>query len=245
MAVANQPALPLGASLEGVGRGLCARVLFNSADRPRKKLITKLDNLIYVFTFNSTSNAPKTMELRFPCASRSSNLPSILPSVAATSFWLVVALKIIDRRPFKAVVYLILISFSLLNLTPQRWDGVPPGAPCPARLCSNTPPTASADYRVDCCLTRSIGGHLRPRPHLSLYFLMGCVSTPQTRVPTAAPSNPMACALYGPIGSSGAISWWCRWPTMEGEGQSRWWVEWRRSCWLLCVLLCFLCPGLR
>jgi hypothetical protein len=51
------------------------------------------------------SNAPKTMELHFPCACRLSHLPSILPSVATTSFWLVVAFKIIDWRPFKAVVY--------------------------------------------------------------------------------------------------------------------------------------------
>ena len=111
MAVANQPALPPGASSEGVGRGRCARVLFNSADRPRKKLITKLNNLFYVFTSYSTSNAPKTVELRFPRASCSSHLPSILPSVAAASFWLVVAFNIIDRRPFKAVVYFILYIF--------------------------------------------------------------------------------------------------------------------------------------
>ncbi len=106
MVVANQPALPPGASSEGVGQGQCVRVLFNLNDRPRKKLITKLNNLFYVFPFNSLSNAPKTMKLRFPYTSRSSNLPSILPSVATTSFWLVVALKIIDRWPFKAVVYL-------------------------------------------------------------------------------------------------------------------------------------------
>ena len=62
MAVANQPALPPGASLEGVGQGRCARVLFNSADQPRKKIITKLNNLFYVFTSYSTSNAPKTMD---------------------------------------------------------------------------------------------------------------------------------------------------------------------------------------
>ena len=36
MAMANQPALLPGASSEGVGQGRCARVLFNSADRPRK-----------------------------------------------------------------------------------------------------------------------------------------------------------------------------------------------------------------
>jgi len=107
MAVANLPALPPGASSEGVAQGRCARVLFNLADRPR----TNLNDLFYVFTSYSTSNAPKTMELRFPRTSRSSHLPSILPSVAAVSFWLVVAFKIIDRWPFKAAVYFILYIF--------------------------------------------------------------------------------------------------------------------------------------
>ncbi len=78
MAVANQPALPPGASLEGVGQEQCARILFNLADWLRKKIITKLNDSFYVFTFNSTSNAPKTMELHFPCTSRLSNLPSTL-----------------------------------------------------------------------------------------------------------------------------------------------------------------------
>ena len=36
MAMANQPVLPPGASLERVGRGRCVRVLFNLADRPIK-----------------------------------------------------------------------------------------------------------------------------------------------------------------------------------------------------------------
>ncbi len=138
MAVANQPALPPGASSEAVGRGRCARVLFNSADRPRKKLITKLNNLFYVFTFNSTSNAPKTMELHFPCASCLSNLPSIQPSVAATSFWLVVAFKIFDRQPFKAAVYFILNIFVDQFATPN--DGtVSPHALPAQRASAHTP----------------------------------------------------------------------------------------------------------
>jgi hypothetical protein len=107
------------------------RVLFNSADRPRKKLITKLNYLFYVFTFNSTSNAPKTMELRFPCASGSSNLPSILPFVQATSYWLVVVFKIVDRRPFKAAMYFILIFLSI-NLPPQTMGRCPPTRSLPS-----------------------------------------------------------------------------------------------------------------
>ncbi len=53
------------------------------------------------------SNAPKTMELRFPHAFRSSHLPSILPFVAAASFCLIVVFKIINQWPFKAAVYFI------------------------------------------------------------------------------------------------------------------------------------------
>ena len=72
------------------------------------------------------SNAPKTMELCFPRASRLSHLPSILPSVVAASFWLVVAFKIIDRRSFKVVVYFIYYTFLSLNSTPQTMGRCPP-----------------------------------------------------------------------------------------------------------------------
>jgi hypothetical protein len=47
--MANKPTPPPGASVEGVGQGRCARVLFNSADRPRKKLVTKVNEFILVF----------------------------------------------------------------------------------------------------------------------------------------------------------------------------------------------------
>jgi len=139
MAVVNLPALPPGASSEGVGRGRCAGVLFNSADRPRKKLISNLNDLFYVFTSYSTSSAPKTMELRFRRASRSSHLPSILPSVAAASFWFVVAFKIIDRRPFKAAVYFILYIFVDQFAAPN--DGMVSPHALPTQLASAlTPP---------------------------------------------------------------------------------------------------------
>ncbi len=88
------------------------------------------------------SNAPKTMELRFPCASRSSHLPSILPSVAATSFWLVVALIIIDRRPFKAPVYFIFYIFLSINLLPQTMGRCPP-----MRSPAHAPPLQHPPYR--------------------------------------------------------------------------------------------------
>jgi hypothetical protein len=92
----------------------------------REKIFTKLNTFILLFTSYLMSNAPKTMELRFPRTSRLSHLPSIFPSIAAASFWLVVVFKIIDRQPFKAVVYFIFVSFSLLNLTPQTMGRCPP-----------------------------------------------------------------------------------------------------------------------
>ena len=47
--MANKPTPPPGASVEGVGQERCARVLFNSADRPKKKLVTKVNEFILVF----------------------------------------------------------------------------------------------------------------------------------------------------------------------------------------------------
>jgi hypothetical protein len=51
-----------------------------------KKIFTKFIEFILVFTSYLTSNAPKTMELRFPRASHSFHLPSMLPSIATASF---------------------------------------------------------------------------------------------------------------------------------------------------------------
>ncbi len=133
------------------------------------------------------------MDLRFPCASRSSHLPSILPSVAAASFWLVVALIIIDQRPI----------FCQSIRRPKRWDCVPPCALPPMRLCSNNPPTASADYRVDCLLSSLIGGHLRPRPCLPLYFFVRPIWMLQLTELATARAHRMPRASFRPIGISG------------------------------------------
>ena len=138
MAVANQPALPPGASSKGVGRGRCARVLFNSADRSRKKLITKLNNLFYVCNSYSTSTAPKTMELHFLHTSCSLHLPSILLSITTTCVWLVVAFKTVDQQPFKAAVCFIFVSFLLLNSTPQTMGPCAPTRSSPSALKLNT-----------------------------------------------------------------------------------------------------------
>ena len=166
-------------------------------------MITKLNNLFYAFTSYSTSNAFKTIEMCFPRTYRSSHLPSILPSITATSFWLVVAFKIIDQRPFKAVVYFILYIFCQSIHRPKRWDSVPPRAPCPVHLRSTTPPTASANYWVDCCLKSPNGGHLRPEPGASLYFFVRPISTLQLTEPATARAHRTPRACFRPIGSGG------------------------------------------
>ncbi len=131
----NQPALPQGASSEGVGRGRCARVLFISADRPRKKLITKLNNLFYVFTPYPTYNAPKMMASCFPHASHSSNIPSMLPSVTVACFWLVVVFWFADWQPINATMYCIFIIFAPLYSMSQTT-----GQSFPMRSTPRAPP---------------------------------------------------------------------------------------------------------
>ena len=78
------------ASGEGVDRGRRGLILLNNTNWPRKKLDTKLNDFILDYASYSTYNAPKMKVSRFPHASHSSYLPSILPSVAAACFWLVV-----------------------------------------------------------------------------------------------------------------------------------------------------------
>jgi hypothetical protein len=143
------------------------------------------------------------MELRFPCASPSSHLPSILTFVATACFWLVVVLIIIDRghlRPWCILYYI----FCRSICRPKRWDGVPPRAPPPTSLRSNIPPTASANYRVDGWLSSSIGSKLRPRPRLPLYFLMRLALALQSTELTMARAHRTTCACFRPIGSGGS-----------------------------------------
>jgi hypothetical protein len=173
------------------------------ADRPRKKLITKLNNLFYVCTSYSTSNAPKTMNMHFPRTSRLLYLPSIHLSIAATYFWLVVAFKIIDQRPFKAAVYFIFVYFLLLNLTPQTMGRCPPTRSLPSAPPLYRPSNTFTDYLVDCCLKSPNSGHLTPEPGVSLNFLRP-IPTLQLTEPAMARALQMPRVCFRPIGSGGA-----------------------------------------
>ena len=142
MAMANQPTPPPGASAEGVGQGRCLRVSFGLADRPRKKLITKLNILFYFITPYPTYNAPKMMTLRFPHESCLLHIPSMLPSVAAACFWLVVVFWSADWRPINPTVYFIFIIFMLLYSTSQTM-----GQCLPTRSTPRAPPLQISFHR--------------------------------------------------------------------------------------------------
>ncbi len=95
----------------------------------------------------------------------------------------------------------------LLNSTPKTMGQSPT-----TRLWLGNPPLKPLNYCwcqhwVDCCVASSNGGPLRPRPCLSLYFLMGLALAPHTREQAMAPPYPMACALHGPMGTRGVMSW--------------------------------------
>ena len=88
--------------------------------------------------------------------------------------------------------------------SPKQWDGVPPRAPHPTCLHSNTPPTAYADYQVDCCLKFPNSGYLRPEPGASLYFFVRPFLMLQSMEPAMARAHRTTCACFRPIGSGSA-----------------------------------------
>jgi hypothetical protein len=158
------------------------------------------------------------MILRFPRASRSSHLPFILPCIPDTYFWLVVVWKIVDRQPPKAKAPPKSLFLLLFHLVAPN-DGTTP-------LTRSNPVVSSLQHplypvcrqSVDCYVLPLNGDHLRTRPRLPLYFLIGLALAPQTREPTVALPNPTAGALRKPIGGGGTMSWWCRWPKAKASG---------------------------
>jgi hypothetical protein len=86
------------------------------------------------------------MVLRFPRASRSSRLPSLVPSIAADCVLLVVVCKFIDWRPSKATTYLFFYFVVTLFAAPKRYANALSLAFRPARLPSIIPPNAAADF---------------------------------------------------------------------------------------------------
>jgi len=145
-----------------------AGFLLKNTNQPRKKLVTKLNNFIIDYTSYSTYNAPKMMVSRFPHASRLSHLPSILPSVVATCFWLVVALQISIGGCIRPRRFFVFIFVQRSVHHPKQWYGVTPTRSvqvvCPPKYL----PHRDCGHSVGCCIECSNGGHLRPRPRPSL-----------------------------------------------------------------------------
>ncbi len=132
---------------------------------------------------------------------------------------------------------------SPIENSPIQWSL---GCRHPTCYNSHTPPLRHPSKRgrqllVDCCLSSSNGGHLRPEPGVSLYFLMCLHLVPQTGKPAIVLPNPTTGALRGTIGSCGAIGWGHRYSAHGERGQSRWRVGWQRL--ILVVVCCIVCCG--
>ncbi len=96
-------------------------------------------------------------------------------------------------------------------------------------------------YRPPSWVSWSIGGHLRPRHCVCIYFLMGHGLAPQTGKPTMVQLNPTVCTLRETIGSGGAMSWGHHCPYCGERGQSAIGSGGGGSFWFLCVLVvCFV-----
>ena len=130
------------------------------------------------------------MVTHFPHASHLPHLPSILSSVAAACFWLVVAIQISIGgciRPQCMFAYII-VQRSVHH--PKRWYGVTPTRSVQVARPPKYHPHRDHGLSVGCCIVCSNGGHLRPRPRPSLYFLRDCVSAPQMKEPTMVRAQP-------------------------------------------------------
>ena len=141
-----------------------------------------------------------------PQASRSSRLPSVVPSVTAACFWLVVVLKIMRLEAAESHDVFFIIYFFVLLSPPQTIAKRSP----PTFHRGHTPSPISSPQQMLIfgwllCFPNPNGSQLRLRPRPPHCFLMGCISAPKTREPTVAPPNPKARAVHGSIGSGGAI----------------------------------------
>ena len=158
------------------------------------------------------------MILRLPRASRSLHIPFMLPCIPDAYFLLVVVWKIVDRQPHKANAPPKSLFLLLFHLVAPNDGTTSPNAIQPGRTFSSHPLYRVSQQSVDCYVLPLNGDHLRTRPRLPLYFLIGLALAPQTREPTVvALPNPTARALRKPIGSGGTMSWWCRWPNHGGR----------------------------
>jgi len=137
------------------------------------------------------------MILHFSRTSRSSQLPFILLSIPDAYFWLVLCGKLSIGSHLSQGPAQISIFFIVPCSRSKQWDDAPQHDPIWSHL--QCPLYHVRRQAVDCYVLPLNGKHLRKRPHLPLYFLIGLTLAPQTREPTAALPNPTAHALRKPI----------------------------------------------
>ena len=143
------------------------------------------------------------MVSHFPHTSRLLHLPSILPSIAAACFWLVVVYKILfggHLRPRRIFTILFFVTFFA---APIQWQNALHIHSAAAACLSQCLLRRQNQLSVGCCVCWQNGGHLRPRPRPPLCFLMGCIATPQTKEPMTANESPTARGLGMVLGSGG------------------------------------------
>ena len=147
---------------------------------------------------------PKQWNCASPAPPACRTFPPYSPPSWPQVFGWLLRLKSLTGGHLRSWYILYIILFCCSIRCPKRWDGVPPRTPCPVRLQSNTPPTASADYRVDCCLKSPNCGHLRPESGASLYFFVHLIPTLQLTEPATARAHRTPRACFRPIASGGA-----------------------------------------
>ncbi len=180
-------------------------LLFNLADRPRKKLIIKLNDLYYVFTFYSTSTPPKQWNCASPVPPARYTFPPYSPPPRPPVFGWLLHVQSLTGSHLRQWCILYFCFFFVTQFDTPNDGTVSPHRLLAQRASALTPPpTTSADYRVDCCLKSPNGGHLRPEPGAFLYFFVSPILTLQSTEPATARVHRTTRACFRPIGSGGA-----------------------------------------
>ena len=134
------------------------------------------------------TTSPNMMASRFPHASHSSNIPSMLPSVAAACFWLVVVFWFADWQPINATMYCIFIIFALLHSTSQTMGQCfsTPSTPRATSPDSLPPPMLTLGWLL--CFPFMFQP-LKAKTMPIALFLMGSLLAFQTKEPAVARPN--------------------------------------------------------
>jgi hypothetical protein len=147
--------------------------------------------------------------------------------------------KISNSSQLRPWPYFIFVIFWSFNLPPQNKKNTPLIHSTPAVHPLHHPSYCCLRLLVDCCVLQPNGGHLRPRTHLPLYFLMHPNLAAQPREPATARANPLPGACNRLVGSCGTMIWGHDRCCHGDLGQSRWgWEAAAHLVFLFCVVCC-------